>query len=155
MVSFPKNKRKYPCCSWASLVAQTVKNLLAMQETRVWYLGQEEPWEKGKSIHSNILAWRIPWTEECGRLPSIGSERVGHDWPTNTFIFGFPGGTVVKNQLANAWDAEAPILWSPDVKNWLLGKDPDAGKDWRWEEKRMAEDEIVGWHHQLSGREFE
>ena len=52
-------------------------------------------------------------------------------------------------------DAEAPILWLPDVKNWLSGKDPDAGKDWRQEEKGTTEDEMVGWHHQLDGQEFE
>ena len=52
-------------------------------------------------------------------------------------------------------DAEAPILWPPDAKNWLIGKDPDAGKDWRQEEKGMTEDEIVGWHHRLDGHEFE
>ena len=52
-------------------------------------------------------------------------------------------------------EAEAPILWPPDVKNWLIGKDPDAGKDWRWEEKGTAEDEMVGWYHQLNGHEFE
>ena len=46
-------------------------------------------------------------------------------------------------------EAEAPILWPPDAKNWLTGKDPDAGKDWRQEEKGTTEDEIVGWHHQL------
>ena len=48
-----------------------------------------------------------------------------------------------------------PILWSPDVKNWLIWKDPDAGKDWRWEEKGTTEDEMVGWHHQINGYEFE
>ena len=52
-------------------------------------------------------------------------------------------------------EAEAPILWPPDVKNWLTGKDPDAGKDWRWEEKGKREDEMVGWHHWLNGHEFE
>ena len=52
-------------------------------------------------------------------------------------------------------DTEAPILWPPDGKNWLIGKDPDAGKDWRQDEKRMTEDEMVGWHHQLDGHEFE
>ena len=54
-------------------------------------------------------------------------------------------------------DAEAKtlILWPPDVKNWLFGKDPDARKDWRQEEKRTTEDEMVGWHHQLDGHEFE
>ena len=52
-------------------------------------------------------------------------------------------------------EAETPILWPPDVKNWLIEKDPDAGKDWRQEEKGTAEDEMVGWHHRFDGREFE
>ena len=51
-------------------------------------------------------------------------------------------------------DAEAPILWPPDVRNWLIGKDPDAGKDWRQEEKGTTEDKMVGWHHQLDGHGF-
>ena len=51
-------------------------------------------------------------------------------------------------------EAEPPILWPPDVKSWLTGKDPDAGKDWRQEEKGMTEDEMVGWHHGLNGHEF-
>ena len=50
---------------------------------------------------------------------------------------------------------ETPILWPPDVQNWLIGKDPDAGKDWGQEEKGMTEDEKVGWHHQRDGHEFE
>ena len=52
-------------------------------------------------------------------------------------------------------EAEASILWPHDVKNWLIGKDPDAGKDWKQEEKGMTEDEMVGWHHWLNGHEFE
>ena len=52
-------------------------------------------------------------------------------------------------------DAEASILWPPDVKSQLIGKDPDAGKDRRQEEKRATEDEMVGWHHRLNGHEFE
>ena len=51
-------------------------------------------------------------------------------------------------------EAETPILWPPDVKSWLIWKDPDAGKDWRQEEKGMREDEMVGWHHWLNGHEF-
>ena len=51
-------------------------------------------------------------------------------------------------------EAETPRLWSPDAKNWLTGKDPDAGKDWR-QEKGMTEDEMLGWHHSLNGQEFE
>ena len=51
-------------------------------------------------------------------------------------------------------EAESPILWLPDAKNWLIGIDPDAGKDWRQEEKGMPKDEMIGWHHGLSGHEF-
>ena len=63
----------------ASLVAQTVKCLSAMQETRVLSLGWEDPLEKEMAAHSSILAWKIPWTAEPGRLLSMGSQRVGHD----------------------------------------------------------------------------
>ena len=52
-------------------------------------------------------------------------------------------------------EAETPIIWLPDVKNWLIWIDPDAGKDWRQEEKGTSEDEMVGWHHRLNGHEFE
>ena len=64
---------------WASLVAQRLKHLLAMQETQVRSPGWEDPLEKEMATHSSILAWRIPWTEEPGRLQSMGSQRVGHD----------------------------------------------------------------------------
>ena len=69
---------------WVSLVAQMVKNLFAMQETRVLSLRQEDPLEKGMATHSSILAWRTLWTEELGRLQSMGSQRLRHDWATNT-----------------------------------------------------------------------
>ena len=52
-------------------------------------------------------------------------------------------------------EAETPILWPPDAKNWLIGKDPDAGKDWRRHKKGSTEGEMVGWHHRLNGHEFE
>ena len=52
-------------------------------------------------------------------------------------------------------EAETPILWPPDAKNWLVGKDPNAAKDWRQEEKGMTDDETVGWHHRLDGHEFQ
>ena len=63
----------------ASLVAQLVNHLPAMQETWVRFLGQEDPLVKEMAIHSRTLAWKIPWTEEPDRLQSIGSQRVGHD----------------------------------------------------------------------------
>ena len=64
---------------WASLVAQEVKNLPAVPETRVLSLGQEDPLEKEMATHASTLAWKIPWMEEPGRLQSLGSQRVGHD----------------------------------------------------------------------------
>ena len=64
----------------ASLVAQMVKLLPAMQETQVRSLGQEDLLEKEMATHSSALAWKIPWTEEPGGLPSMGSHRVRHDW---------------------------------------------------------------------------
>ena len=60
-------------------MAQTVKNLPGTQETQVQSLGWDYPLEEGMATHSSILAWRIPWTEESGRLQSMGSQRVGHD----------------------------------------------------------------------------
>ena len=70
--------------NWASLVAQLVKNLPAVQETRVWSLSWEDPLEKEMATHSGILAWKISWTEKPGGLQSMGLQRVGHDWATNT-----------------------------------------------------------------------
>ena len=64
---------------WTSLVAQMVKRLPTMQETWVQSLGREDLLEKEMVIHSNILAWKIPWTEKPGRLQAMGSQRVGHD----------------------------------------------------------------------------
>ena len=67
------------CTPSASLVAQSVKNLPAVQETQVQTLGWEDPLEKEMATHSSILAWKISWTEEPGGLQSMGLQRVGHD----------------------------------------------------------------------------
>ena len=67
---------------WASLVVQMVKNLLAMPETRVRFLGLEDPLENGMAAHSSTLAWRVPWTEEPGGLQFMGLQRVIHDLVT-------------------------------------------------------------------------
>ena len=66
----------------ASLVAQTVKRLFEMWETKVQSLGQEDTLEKEMATHSSSLAWKIPWTKEPGRLQFMGSQRVGHNWAT-------------------------------------------------------------------------
>ena len=148
---------------------------------------------KELTIHSSTIAWKIPWTEEPGRLQSMGSQRVGHDWVTSLTLthvwmwdldhkegrapknWCFPTVVLEKtfespldskeikpvnlkgNQhwiLIGRTDAEALILWSPDVKRRLIGKDPDAGKDWRQEEKGTTEDEMVEWHHWFNGHEL-
>ena len=70
---------------WKS--GSVVKNLSAMLETQVRFLGQEDPLEKGMATHSSILAWRISWTEVPGELQSMGSQRIKHDWATNPFTF--------------------------------------------------------------------
>ena len=67
----------------SSLVAQMVKRLPTLQETRVWSLGWEDPLEKAMATHSSTLAWKIPWTEERGRLQSMGSLRLRHDWASS------------------------------------------------------------------------
>ena len=68
--------------SWASLVSKMVKNLPVTQNTWVQSLGWEDPLEKGMATHSSILTWRILWTEEPGKLQSMGSQRLGHNWAT-------------------------------------------------------------------------
>ena len=75
------------CPQWTLLVTQMVKNLLEMWETRMQFLGQEDPLERSMATHSSIFAWRIPWTEEPGRLQSRGSQRVTQDWATDTFTY--------------------------------------------------------------------
>ena len=75
---------RYKYIIWGEMVAQMVKNLPAKQKIWARSLGWEDPLEKGMATHSNILAWRMPWTEEPGQLQSMGWQRVGHDWATNS-----------------------------------------------------------------------
>ena len=77
---FPQDAKAYrPLIYMTSLVVQMVKNLPAIQETQVHSLNWEDPLEKGMATHSSILAWRITWTEESGRLQSMELQRVGHN----------------------------------------------------------------------------
>ena len=78
-----------PTLFWTSLVAWMVKHLPTMQETRVQSLGQEDLLEREMASHSSILAWKIPWTEQPGRLYSMGSQRVRHDQATSLSFFSF------------------------------------------------------------------
>ena len=88
---------------------------------------------------------RVPWTTGRSNQSIVKEITPDLDW------------LEVQSVLIGRTDAEAetPILWPPDAKNWLTRKDPDSGKDWRQEEKGPTEDKVVGWHHQLSGHEFE
>ena len=98
---------------WASLVAQTVKNLLAMQETWVPSLGWEDPLEKEMATHSSILAWRIPWTEEPGRLQSMRWQRL---------IFHFSCRMDQRQTVkATHKDQEEVIMPSQTISNWCRG----------------------------------
>ena len=102
--------------SWTSLMAQTVKTLPAVQETWVWPLGWEDTLEKAMAIHSSILAWRSPWTEEAGGLQTLGLQRVGHDWVTNTFSFHSLGEGAEQGEISIQRDD--PIVPYKDV-DWV------------------------------------
>ena len=94
---------------WTSLVAQMVKRLSTMRETRVQSLGWEDPLEGEMAIQSRTIAWKIPWTEEPGRLQSMGPQRVGHDRATSLTIHewrAFSDDSVIKNPPANVRDPE-------------------------------------------------
>ena len=194
------------------------------QGTQDWSLSWEDPLKEEMATHSSILAWRSPWTEEPGKLQSLGPqsrtwmvtehrcqlspacshlrdllESKANKGPSDQG-YGFSRGHVWMWELdgEESWvpkdwcfwtmvldktlespldckeiqpvhpkgdlswvftgrtdaEAETPILWPPDVKSWLVGKDPDAGKDWGQEEKGTTEDEMVGCHHRLNGHWF-
>ena len=104
----------------------------------LWELHNKESWAL-----KNWCFWTVV-LEKTLESP-LDSKEIQPDHPKGNQSWLFIGRT----------EAEAPILWPPDVKNWLIGKAPDAGKDWRQEEKETTEDEMVGWHQQLDGHELE
>ena len=84
-------------------MAQMVKRLSTMRETQVWSLGWEDSLEKEMATPSSILAWEIPWTEEPGRLQSMGSQRTGHDWVSNTLTFSLSQWNLTKYPTTENW----------------------------------------------------
>ena len=98
----PKNFSIYAFFQ-ASLVAQTAKHLPAMQETQVWSLSGEDPLEKEMEAHFSILAWKIPWMEEPGRLQSMGWQRVGHDWVTSLSPSSMPSSSFSTKHWYRRW----------------------------------------------------
>ena len=105
-----------------------------------------ESWTIKKAEHWRIDAFELWCWRRLLRIPWTLKE-IQPVHPKGNQPWIFIGRTGAK--------AETPILWPPDAKNWLIRKDPDAGKDWREEEKGTTEDEMVGWHHQLNGHELE
>ena len=104
----------------------------------IWELDYKESWVlKNWCFGTVVLEKTLESPLDCKEIKPV------HHKGNQSWIF--IGGT----------DAEAPVLWPPDAKNWLIGKDPDAGKDWRQEEKGTTEDEMAGWYYQHNGHEFE
>ena len=105
----------------------------------MWELDYKESW-----VPKNWCFWTVV-LKKTFESP-LDSMEIQPVHPKGNQSWVFVGRTDV--------EAETPILWPPDAKNWLTGKDPDAGKDRGQEEKEMTEDEMVGWHHRLNGHEF-
>ena len=105
----------------------------------MWELDYKESW-----VLKNWCFWAV--VLENSLESPLDCKEIQQVHPKGDQSWVFIGRTDV--------EAETPILWPPDAKSWLIWKDPGAGKDWRWEEKGMTEDEMVGWHHPLSGHEF-
>ena len=105
----------------------------------MWELDHKVTWEP-----KNWCFWTVVWEKTLESPLDCKEIQPAHPKGNQSWIF--IGRTDA--------EAENPLLWPPDAKNWLIGKDPDAGKDWRQEEKGMTEVELVRWHHWLNGHEF-
>ena len=108
---------------------------------RMWELDHKESWAS-----KNWCFWTVV-LEKTLDSPLDSKESIQPINPKGNQSWIFIGRTDT--------EAETPIFWPPDVKNWVIGKEPDAERDWRWEEKVVKENEMVGWHHRLNGHEFE
>ena len=106
----------------------------------MWELDCKESWSLKNWCFWTVVLEKTPASHLDGKDIQIVNPKGNQSW---IFI-----------EMTDA-EADTPILWPPDAKSWLTGKDPDAGKDWRWEEKGMTEDEMVGWYHRINGHEFE
>ena len=123
-----------------SLCLQSQSYGFSSGHVQIWELDHEEAWAlKNWCFRIVVLEKTLESPLDCKEIKPVNSKR-NHPW-----IF-------IERTVA---ETEAPILWPPDVKSQLSGKDPDAGKDWGQEEKGMTEDEMVGWHHWLNGHGFE
>ena len=115
-----------------------VKAVFSSSHVWMWELGYKESWVLNWCFWTVVLGKTLESPLDCKEVQQVNPKR-DQSWI-------FIGRTDV--------EAGTPILWPPHAKSWLTGKDPDAGKDWRQEEKGTTEDEMVGWHHQLDGHEL-
>ena len=104
-----------------------------------------ESWTIKKDEHLRTDAFELWLAEDSWESLGLQGDQPVHPKGNQSWIF------IVRTDV----EAETLTLWPPDVKNWLIWKDPDAGKEWRQEEKGATEDELAGWHYQLNGHEFE
>ena len=133
-------------------LVKAMVSLVVMYGCESWTIKKAERW---RIDAFELWCWkrllRVPWTARRSNqsiLKEISPE-YSSEVLTSLEVLHW------KDWFIGNTEAETPILWPPDARNWLIGKDPDAGKDWRQEEKGMTEDEMVGWHHQCNGHEFE
>jgi len=126
--------------SWFQLVLHLAQCFSLCTHIWMWELDYKESW-----VLKNWCFWTM--VLEKTLESSLDSKEIQQVHPKGNQSWVFIGRPDA--------EAETSILWPPDVKNWLTWKDPDAGNNWRWEEKGTTEDEMVGWHHRLNGHQFE
>ena len=121
------------------LVKDSFSSSSSSSHVWMWELDYKESWAlKNWCFWTVVLEKTLKSPLDCKEIQSVH--------PNGNQSWIFIGRTHV--------EAETPILWPPDAKSWLIWKDPDVGKDWRWEEKGMTEDEMIGWHHRLNGHDL-
>ena len=125
-----------------SLIFSVILNLLKI---KLWKLVSRKRHYKESWAPKNWCFWTVVLEKTLESSLDCKEIQPVHPKRNQSWIF------IVKTDA----EAETPILWPLDAENWLIWKDPDAGKNWRWEEKGTTEDEMVGWHHRLEGHEFE
>ena len=132
----PWKQRHY----FADKVSSSQNHSFSSSHVWMWELDHKESWAL-----KNWCFWTVVLEETLENPLDCKEIKPGNPKGNQSWIF------IGKTSA----EAEAPILWPPNSKNWLIGKDPDVGADWRQEEKGMTEDEVIEWHHQLDGHEFE
>ena len=151
LLTLSKLSLEYTVISTSTILSPFTKGSLSLSslsqsydfsssEVWLWELDHKESWVlKNGCFWTVVLEKTLESPLDCKEIQPVH--------PKGNQSWMFTGRTDA--------EAETPILWPPDGKNWLIWKDLDAGKDWKQEEEEMREDEMVGWHHQLNGHEFE